>query len=916
MTRPRLPTHFNHDPNSPQLPPPSTITDLPDELLTQIFSYVNLDDLCQLLFVSKRFYTILNPSSPYSVFIWKAVRIRTGYPDPANRDLSEIEFLKRVRSHACQQCGETSGLPRIVWAVFDCHLCDECRTKSLIKIDDLEELLHENCYRFLVAVPYNYWDLQTLAVKKSKIIVDRVPTDEEVEEYMAISKRYIAFDTAMITAETKIAESHQKARLIRRGKIADIIRTHFPTLDEEEHDDTRIFNWLLNTVERFLEQTHDEFDDYSFDFDRSSDLKTDVITVVEKVFEEEAESMNCYRLDDMLTPARLPHGIPKLQVERSYFMKEFMASQNGLASKAIFERAINDCIIEMRRCEIGLEWVHRHAHGCSVALLRDMVKTVVFRENMNMCQKEQAFVDLVQKRKEREKIDEKRYLWMRRHVPKEYMDGNLMSDFERMVRIIGDSSVLRDAFDSTRNKNESAFAEIASIIVAQAENVTGKIRKHLLKSRLERYPELGYSAFVRVLDNCQEFYCEECCLKSVHLSLMATHCLESDCLPNDIWLNVPDSLVNAEITYGRYLDEHLSEYTREQRNIIAVLPEMYPLKDGSGLEFHWGEKTAEEFRAYVETLRELFRRKVVQSEWIVKYKVGKYHKDRQKEIVSSEYFLEARDEERFQKMLLMQQKEFRNSTLKIREECLAPLISQNCPPRILDDIFNSDSYRLFVQYHPGGSDYRELIKKRERTWQLQQEWKDKYIPPGKFKLFHSVRQLLCHEAFWDASEEKENAFANVVKLALIHEREDIEFAISRLRRESKFPDYVLTLLELQPESERLICNSYCLSKHRRLRSLCQVIDDIIDSGCRGVIRYKDYGVDEIFDIRLNEALQRQHECQFSHFDLMVEHVGEPIESYWKTHKYDQNDKVWNNMWEAKEDFFKRCGFNYEDFFNP
>ncbi|BGP10451.1 hypothetical protein OF846_004323 [Rhodotorula toruloides] len=106
---------------------------LPLELLVEIFSHLDPNDLLALSMVNKQYRSLL--TSPGSVKIWENARKKIDLPDLGADEITEWQYAQLVFGRECQKCGAKNVKKLDVYLRKRC--CKSCRVKDVVKLSSL-----------------------------------------------------------------------------------------------------------------------------------------------------------------------------------------------------------------------------------------------------------------------------------------------------------------------------------------------------------------------------------------------------------------------------------------------------------------------------------------------------------------------------------------------------------------------------------------------------------------------------------------------------------------------------------------------------------------------------------------------------------------------------------------------------------
>lgn len=159
----------------------ATLTDLPTELLIEIFYLVDLNELRECLRVCKRFHAILDRISTSAQYCFRGYRQRLQIPDPAPLELKEVELLEiffgMPKCCFCwsRKCSEP------IWQFHGLRFCYECLVEQTISIETLFTEFDERQFRHC---PFYIKPMSTgnmILALPHHVIMDYIPDDDELE---------------------------------------------------------------------------------------------------------------------------------------------------------------------------------------------------------------------------------------------------------------------------------------------------------------------------------------------------------------------------------------------------------------------------------------------------------------------------------------------------------------------------------------------------------------------------------------------------------------------------------------------------------------------------------------------------------------------------------------------------------------
>ncbi|BGP00454.1 hypothetical protein NBRC10513v2_006255 [Rhodotorula toruloides] len=107
---------------------------LPLELLVEIFSHLDPNDLLALSMVNKQYRSLL--TSPGSVKIWETSRRTIDLPDLGMDEITEWQYAQLVFGRECQRCG-AKGVKKLD-VYLRKRLCKRCRVQDVVKLSSLD----------------------------------------------------------------------------------------------------------------------------------------------------------------------------------------------------------------------------------------------------------------------------------------------------------------------------------------------------------------------------------------------------------------------------------------------------------------------------------------------------------------------------------------------------------------------------------------------------------------------------------------------------------------------------------------------------------------------------------------------------------------------------------------------------------
>ncbi|BGO94274.1 hypothetical protein NBRC10512_002722 [Rhodotorula toruloides] len=164
---------------------------LPLELLVEIFSHLDPNDLLALSMVNKQYRSLL--TSPGSKKVWEASRKRLGMDDANAGDLTEWQYAQLVYGRVCQDCGARN----IQHADFYLRkrLCSGFRIKRVVDLGSLSRVhaklaakLHPKTFAFKVEPQVHHWRRKMSGIDGERahlddlLAYDRILRDLELQE--------------------------------------------------------------------------------------------------------------------------------------------------------------------------------------------------------------------------------------------------------------------------------------------------------------------------------------------------------------------------------------------------------------------------------------------------------------------------------------------------------------------------------------------------------------------------------------------------------------------------------------------------------------------------------------------------------------------------------------------------------------
>ncbi|GAA5943003.1 hypothetical protein JCM3775_000229 [Rhodotorula graminis] len=301
---------------------------LPVEMITEIFSHLDPDDLLTLSMVNKQYRSLLLAKS--SARLWKAARARLDLPDWTTGGFTEWQYAQLAFGKKCQECGTTKAA-RPDYGIRK-RLCKVCRMSGMLRlnwkkhrISGIHPLAHQCILRPLHTPAELNWlataphalevDLRYWSGKLWELEDDAADTDasESDNEQPATTSTSSAAPAARSTGSTRTStlpsykeDSSDDEDPVSKDpsrRVVAFVAARQPFLDKIEEEGKDVFYASKNLREKIRARKveHVSFDDRMAQLDRAEEI-------ADKVLEFDPKYGSC--VED---PAFSSHKLVKLE---------------------------------------------------------------------------------------------------------------------------------------------------------------------------------------------------------------------------------------------------------------------------------------------------------------------------------------------------------------------------------------------------------------------------------------------------------------------------------------------------------------------------------------------------------------------------------------------------------------------------
>ncbi|GAA5995835.1 uncharacterized protein JCM10292_004777 [Rhodotorula paludigena] len=215
----------------------SLLVVLPVELVVEVFSHLDPNDLLALTQVNKQYRAILTAKS--SEPIWKRARKRLDLPSAKKGDFTELQYAQLAFGKACQGCGARKG-HNADWGIRQ-RLCKNCRFASLIRLDWKKNVgpnIHPRAPECVLRASFSHNELKWRATAPYAFAADLDYYSDKLWE-LQYDETYSSEDDDGSTAPSaeiddgESPETSSRGRPIRKAQRSVYVESSSDTEDDE-----------------------------------------------------------------------------------------------------------------------------------------------------------------------------------------------------------------------------------------------------------------------------------------------------------------------------------------------------------------------------------------------------------------------------------------------------------------------------------------------------------------------------------------------------------------------------------------------------------------------------------------------------------------------------------------------------------
>lgn len=230
---------------------------LPVEILGNVISYLDVEDVVSLIPTCKYMQSVMNPCGSEGKRIWHKLRLSGGWPDPSVISLTDFQFFKRLLGRGCDFCTLAPQVRIIKWEFGGIRMCKECMKSHTIRHYQLDHETEVRC-ACVPSIAVNTWARGTVLTYRTYLknsILEHDPTNEEAVQMRAnVSATYEFAKKCDEISREKLLQ-HQNLRQTlqakRRRDVIEFTSEKFPEVSLGVY-------WYINTFLRAV-KTHKPF---------------------------------------------------------------------------------------------------------------------------------------------------------------------------------------------------------------------------------------------------------------------------------------------------------------------------------------------------------------------------------------------------------------------------------------------------------------------------------------------------------------------------------------------------------------------------------------------------------------------------------------------------------------------------------